>query len=278
MLANRVKETTTTTGTGNLTTAGAVTNFQTFNTAFGTDRRFIYWLVDATNNIWETGIGYLSASTTLVRETVLDNSSNTTSALSLSAGTKDIFCAQSELTGYNAFSGVSSSAGYLASGSHVNATTTKGLTTDRVFYVPYEFLCSAPITALALEVTTSSASSVARMGLYEILADGEPGELIAEGNGTIDTSTTGFKTISLAASLFTPPGWYFIAVVADAAITIRGVPNANLKAATPLGSTTGGTLNTHCYENIGSSWSAMPTPAGSVTLAGGSVMKMGVIV
>ncbi len=50
MLANRVKETTTTTGTGSFTTAGAVASFQTFNTAFGEYRRFTYWAVNNINN------------------------------------------------------------------------------------------------------------------------------------------------------------------------------------------------------------------------------------
>jgi len=88
LFKDRVKETTTSTGTGNLTTAGAVTGFITFNTAFGTGstNKFGYVIDSPGGSEWEVGIGYLSASTTLVRETVL--ASSTGSAVNFSAGTK----------------------------------------------------------------------------------------------------------------------------------------------------------------------------------------------
>lgn len=89
---DRVKESTTTTGTGNITLAGAPTGFQTFNTAFGVGQRFFYTISSSGSAEWETGQGYLSASTTLVRELV-KTSSNADAAVSFSAGTKDVFCA-----------------------------------------------------------------------------------------------------------------------------------------------------------------------------------------
>lgn len=95
MLANRVKETTSTTGTGSFTTTGAFTGFQTFNTAFGLNKRFLYWAENSTDNEWETGVGYLSASTTLVRETVLDNHLGTTAAINFTTAPK-LFCASNE--------------------------------------------------------------------------------------------------------------------------------------------------------------------------------------
>lgn len=88
--ADRVKETTTTTGTGNITLAGAVAQFQSFNTAFGLNYRFTYCIVDADVTDWEVGEGYLSGSTTLVRD-VIRASSNSGAAISLSAGTHNIF-------------------------------------------------------------------------------------------------------------------------------------------------------------------------------------------
>lgn len=93
MLANRVRETTTTTGTGNLTTAGAATGFVTFNTAFGTDVQFGYAVSSSGGAEWEVGVGYLSGSTTLVRDQVIA-SSNSNAAVNFSSGTKDIFCTQ----------------------------------------------------------------------------------------------------------------------------------------------------------------------------------------
>lgn len=92
VLANRVKETTTTTGTGALTLAGAVTGFQSF-AVIGNANTTYYTIAGQTTGQWEVGIGtYGSSGTTLSRTTVLANSAGTQpSALDLSAGTKDVF-------------------------------------------------------------------------------------------------------------------------------------------------------------------------------------------
>ena len=86
---DRVKETTTTTGTGNITLAGAATGFQSFNTAFRVAPPFYYTI--ALGAEWEVGIGHLSGSTTLVRDVVYA-STNSNALVSFSAGTKDVFC------------------------------------------------------------------------------------------------------------------------------------------------------------------------------------------
>lgn len=88
--ADRVKETTTTTGTGNLTLDGAVTSFQSINAAFGTQKFFKYAIAHQSASEWETGRGYLTGSTTMVRESV-QSSSNSNTFVSFSAGTKDVF-------------------------------------------------------------------------------------------------------------------------------------------------------------------------------------------
>lgn len=94
--SDRVKETATTTGTGNFTLAGAVTGYEAFNTAFGTGVSFLYGIeaVDGSGvptGAWEVGLGNLSDSTTLVRDIVLQ-SSNSDAAVDFAAGTKNVFC------------------------------------------------------------------------------------------------------------------------------------------------------------------------------------------
>lgn len=85
---DRVQETTTTSGTGTVTLAGAVTNFQTF-AAIGDGNTTYYTITNGTN--WEVGIGiYTASGTTLSRDTILE-SSNAGSAISLS-GTSNVFC------------------------------------------------------------------------------------------------------------------------------------------------------------------------------------------
>ena len=89
---DRVQDTTTTTGTGNITLSGTAPSGKVdFNTAFSTQQRFYYTIQGQSGSEWETGEGYLSASTTLVRDRVID-SSNSGAAVNFSAGTKDVFC------------------------------------------------------------------------------------------------------------------------------------------------------------------------------------------
>lgn len=90
LVADRVKETTSTTGIGTITLAGAATGFRTFNAGFGTNVFFYYVLLDGDGIAWETGRGYLSSSTTLVRNTI-HKSSNANAAISLSATTHTVF-------------------------------------------------------------------------------------------------------------------------------------------------------------------------------------------
>ena len=97
IFADRVKETTTTTGTGAITLAGAATQFRDFNAVFGTNVPFDYAIVGQSGSEWEVGRGYLSGSTTLVREFV-DASSNSNAAVNFSAGTKDVFATASALS------------------------------------------------------------------------------------------------------------------------------------------------------------------------------------
>lgn len=88
---DRVQETTTTTGTGNITLAGAVTNYRTFASVMANNDTCYYAIVDSTNNAWETGLGtFVSATPALARTTVLE-SSNAGAAVNFSVGTKNVF-------------------------------------------------------------------------------------------------------------------------------------------------------------------------------------------
>ena len=91
VLNDRVKETSTTTGTGDFTLAGAVTDFESFNSGVGTGNTTYYAIVNPGQNEWEVGLGTLSASTTLQRTTII-SSSNSGAAVTFTGGTKDVFC------------------------------------------------------------------------------------------------------------------------------------------------------------------------------------------
>ena len=89
VLADRVQETTSSTGAGSLLLAGAVSGFQSF-AVVGNGNTCYYCVVSAP--VWEVGIGtYSSVGPTLARTTVLSNSSGTTSPITLPAGVKSVF-------------------------------------------------------------------------------------------------------------------------------------------------------------------------------------------
>ena len=90
VLKDRVKETSSTTGTGTITLNGAVTGFQSF-AAIGNGNTTYYTISDSSSGSWEVGIGtYTSSGTTLSRTTVLA-SSNSGSLVNFTSGTKDVF-------------------------------------------------------------------------------------------------------------------------------------------------------------------------------------------
>lgn len=92
VLADRVQEFSTTTGTVDLSLTGAAPSFQTFDAAIGVGNTCYYAAVhsDASLDEWEVGVGTLSASTTLQRTTIL-SSSNSNSPVNFSVGAKNVF-------------------------------------------------------------------------------------------------------------------------------------------------------------------------------------------
>ena len=86
--ADRVKETSTTTGTGTITLAGAATGYQTFLAGIGNTNQCYYAIENGAE--WEIGIGTVGSST-LTRDAVF-SSSNSNALVNFSAGTKNVFC------------------------------------------------------------------------------------------------------------------------------------------------------------------------------------------
>ena len=117
VLADRVKETTTTTGTGTVTLLGASTGYQSFSVV-GNANTTYYTIAGQTGSEWEVGIGtYTLSGTTLARTTVLA-SSNSGSLVTFSAGTKDVFVT------YPAERAVTGAEGYTENDAQIDVSST----------------------------------------------------------------------------------------------------------------------------------------------------------
>ena len=90
VIADRVRESSVSTGTGNFTLGGAVTGYQTFASALSSGDTTYYTIADQGGANWEVGIGTFTSPSTLARTTIL-SSSNGGSVVTFGAGTKDVF-------------------------------------------------------------------------------------------------------------------------------------------------------------------------------------------
>lgn len=144
VVKDRVKETTSTTGTGTVTLSGASTGFQSFS-VIGDGNTTYYAIVNSSTGEWEVGIGtYTASGTTLSRDTVLE-SSNSGSLVDFAAGNKDVFVT------YPAERSVIGGMGYVE-----NATT---ITQNSIINAGNNAMSAGPITvASGVSVTVPSGS------------------------------------------------------------------------------------------------------------------------
>lgn len=115
VLADRVRETTTTTGTGTINLAGAQSGHQTFLAGIGANNTTFYCITDGSN--WEVGEGTVNAGTpnTLSRDTVFVSTAGAGTKVNWAAGTRDVFCglpsSQVQIKGAGINSGTAGSPG-----------------------------------------------------------------------------------------------------------------------------------------------------------------------
>jgi hypothetical protein len=93
VINDRVKEQSTTTGTGTFDLNGAVSGFEGFVAGIGDGNTTYYTIFNQGTTEWEVGVGTVTdaATDTLARTTVI-SSSNSDAAVSFTSGTKDVFC------------------------------------------------------------------------------------------------------------------------------------------------------------------------------------------
>jgi hypothetical protein len=244
MLGNWARCTTTTTGTGNLTLS-SVSNYPTINDSVGLVVRFYYCILDdSTGDPIEAGVGYLSGSTTLVREKILATYVSSTfdqtspSAVSLAAGTKRVIVAAIMQSSNPALPIVGNSFGakYLGNGAtraDLTAGTFDAMNLDgRLNAFPWYHDYGGEVDAFVCLVNTAQASKIARIGLYTVsMTTGTPETLIVE-SGSIDIASTGVKVSTFTARVI-PPGWYVIAVLSNSTTATIIGSSANAQTCFP---------------------------------------------
>ena len=155
VVKDRVQETSTTTGTGTFTLAGAVSGFQSFS-VIGNGNTTYYAIVGGTE--WEVGLGtYTSSGTTLSRDTVLE-SSNGGTKVNFSAGTKNVFVTYpAEESVYQDLTNTAYAPQFAASnGLFANAKT---VSTNYTIPTDYNASSTGPVTvASGVSVTVPSGS------------------------------------------------------------------------------------------------------------------------
>lgn len=90
-IADRVQETTTTTGTGPVTLGGAVASYQSFASGFAGDYPCLLEYLIVSGNNWEIGRGTLNSTATILTRDSPRTSSNANGLINLT-GTSNVFC------------------------------------------------------------------------------------------------------------------------------------------------------------------------------------------
>ena len=92
VINDRVKVTSTTTGTGAMALGAAVTGFETFAQGIGNNNTTYYCIFNQGTSEFEVGLGTLDGSSANLTRTTVISSSNSDAAVNFASGTKDVFC------------------------------------------------------------------------------------------------------------------------------------------------------------------------------------------
>lgn len=194
--ADRVRETTAVVGTGPATLLGVVSGpFRSFNNGVGDGNSCFYCISDqpATGNDWEVGIGTYSASGNSISRTTVLASSNSNSAVTFPAGTKDIFVTYpaSKAVFQDALGKVGFNASIAAAAS-IN--------------VPQGVAPTAPVTG---DVWQEANGYFVKNGSYISQLDlrGNTPGVLAAPVITVDAGGATFSATSVKALLFSQTGW-----------------------------------------------------------------------
>lgn len=272
MLGNGIKQTTATTGAGNLTLA-AVTGCPTFANVFSVNQPFAYSLLNSDGLFIESGIGYLADATTMVRARVSSTfaagtytkvgaTAATLSGTTTVIGTPHAVTLESIMPTVDAqTAGINR---MLTTAHRTTAQTAQAMTPLRLSYVPFLMRVRGAINSLNINVNTAGAAGkVARLGLYACNELGYPGALMAS-TADFAIDSTGLKLNSVT-PVSLPAGWYYAASVSDGAPAIlMHTAGSPAYGGSPLGYSGASPIDFR-YENLADT--ILPATASTTTTA-----------
>jgi hypothetical protein len=273
VLADRVQETSTTSGTGSITLAGAVAGFQTF-AVVGNGNTTYYTIVDGT--AWEVGIGtYSTSGPTLARTTVLSNSNGNTSPITLSGGSSSVFLTYPAEKSINLdASNNASPLGTIASGTWQGSTV-------GVAYGGTGVTASSGANSVVLrDASQNIAVNRLNQANTSVTAAGGTTALTAASTYSQTLNGTGGQTFSMPDATTLATGVAFIFNNnATGTLTLTDYASATVGTITPGGAcelvllangTVGGTWDVHGFlpENV--TWGTNALALGGTVITGGT--------
>ena len=275
VVKDRVQETSTTSGTGTLTLLGAVPGFQSF-AAIGNGNTTYYTIYDNVAQVWEVGIGtYTSSGTTLSRDTVLSNSSGTTSPLTLTGNTVSVFVTYPAEKSVN----LNASGNVTALGT-VTSGTWNGSTIGVAYGGTGVTSSSGPNSVVLRDANSNITINRLNQGTQTITAAASTTNLTAASQYNQTLVGTGTQTFRLPdATTLTDTTAFQFNNNATGTLTITDYAAATVGTVAPGGaasialldnSTVGGTWDVHGYipENV--TWGTNALSLGSTVITGGT--------
>jgi hypothetical protein len=264
-IKSNVQETTTSTGVGDVTLAGVSEDGNTFASEHALNERFPYLIDDMAGNR-ESGIGYLSDATTLVRENPLEGSAAL--PVNFGAGTKQVFSAPLPVNLLNSslgFSDVGQSIKFTVPFNLGRINSTQALVANRQYFFEAVFVRAMVVDLMGVYVSTGAGTSANKIhiALYDVdPLTGKAGNVIMQATD-LDPSSAGLVSGSVTETLI-QAGVYIMSIWTDTTPSIKA-NDTNIKAPSALSS--GSTLNGngHNYTSSLTALTELPSPAVETT-------------
>lgn len=298
--ADRVKDTSTTTGTGSITVSGAApTGYRTFSTVLSAGDTFYYCVQGQTTAEWEVGVGTYTSANVFARTTVLA-SSNSGSAVSFSSGTKNVFITlaatktlqlapSDTLTAGSVPYGTGSALAYTAAGTAGQVLTSGGAGAPTWTSVGGTGTVTSVAVSGGTTGLTTSGGPITTSGTITIAgtlatANGGTGGTATPTAGTIPYGTgtaLGYSAVGTAGQVLTSggagvPTWTTVTgtgTVTSVAQSFTGglisVSGSPITAAGTLALTVAGTSGGVPYFGSASTWASSAVLAASAIMVGG---------